>query len=245
MSAMKIWYLDNSGFALEIENSLLVFDYFNDMSAGGRSGFAGGVVDRDALAKYERVYVFVSHRHYDHFDRMIFKLAEHNPHTKYILDVGIFRIPSEVDAVRMGVDAEYADDFLQVHRCPSTDIGGSFAIRCGGERIFHAGDLNCWHWATEWSQAEEREARENFTRALAEIREHADTFDVAFFPLDPRLKGPFDDGALEFLQAFSPRLFVPMHFQNKFQVVQGFAGKVPAGTQIFAISQRGDSMEFV
>ena len=55
---MKITYLDNSGFAVEINNDLLIFDYYNNRSETGKT-FADGVIDFDALEGYDNIYCFV------------------------------------------------------------------------------------------------------------------------------------------------------------------------------------------
>ena len=43
----------------------------------------------------------------------------------------------------------YADDVLRVHAFGSTDVGISFLVEAEGKKIFHAGDLNNWHWMDE------------------------------------------------------------------------------------------------
>lgn len=237
---MEIYYLDNSGFAVILGKTLLVFDYYNENPYGAGEGFSCGVLPKGRMADFERVYFFVSHRHYDHCNRAIFTYAEENPNTTYILDVGMINPPKELDVHRMGVDATWRDDFLFVRRCPSTDIGGSFYVEAGGYRLFHAGDLNCWHWHTEATEDEERQLRQNFTDALGYIARFVSKIDVAFFPIDTRLKGPFDDGALEFIETFHPALFIPMHFQNDFDVPENFAAKVDV--PVFQIRKRGDRM---
>lgn len=238
---MRIYYLDNSGFAVIVGGSLLVFDYYHDIGSTLEKGFSRGVVPRDELSRFERVYFFVSHSHFDHYNRMIFSLGRENPNTKFIIDVGIIKPPEE--AVRMGIDAEYRDDFLYARRCPSTDIGASFYVEAGGYSLFHAGDLNCWHWHGQATEAEELTNRHNFTEALSYIkRSVAPTMDVAFFPIDTRLEGPYDDGVIEFVREFSPKLLVPMHFQNDFSVPRRFAAKSPV--PVFEIARRGDSIEF-
>lgn len=85
-----------------------------------------------------------------------------------------------------------------------------------GKTLFHAGDLNCWHWAGDVPKEEEAGYRALFTKALAAIQPYMQQPDVAFFPVDARLKGPYDDGALEFIEAFRPRLFHPNAFSAKF-----------------------------
>ena len=68
---MKITYIQHSGFAVELADKVLIFDYYK----GELPSFES---DRD-------VYVFVSHRHYDHFQRSIFQWAEEFPRITYIL----------------------------------------------------------------------------------------------------------------------------------------------------------------
>lgn len=48
----------------------------------------------------------------------------------------------------------YADDVLRVHAFGSTDVGISFLVEAEGKKIFHAGDLNNWHWMDESSEVE-------------------------------------------------------------------------------------------
>ena len=104
---MKITYLDNSGFAVEINNDLLIFDYYNNRSETGKT-FADGVIDFDALEGYDNIYCFVSHEHPDHFTRAIFRIARRNPNTHYIIDRKIK--PAEgVDSTRMAPSSFYED----------------------------------------------------------------------------------------------------------------------------------------
>ena len=59
---MTLTYIFHSGFVLETEQSILVFDYWLDPS-----GVIGGVLKKD-----KPLYVFSSHFHEDHFSRAIF-----------------------------------------------------------------------------------------------------------------------------------------------------------------------------
>lgn len=240
---MRITYLDNSGFAVEMKKSLLLFDYYNHYADGGRQGFSGGVAEEAAFRKAERVYIFVSHRHYDHFNRIIFTFAHWNPDTTYILDAGIFRVPAGLNAHRLIKGEVFDDGYLRVRAHPSTDIGVSFQMEAEGKTLFHAGDLNCWHWAGDVPKEEEAGYRALFTKALAAIQPYMQQPDVAFFPVDARLKGPYDDGALGFIEAFRPRLFIPMHFQQNFAAAEKFAAKAADRQKVWVPARRGDSMD--
>ena len=235
---MKITYLDNSGFSIEMGKLLLIFDYYNTTPAGA-PGLQGGTITRELVESFERVYFFASHNHYDHFSSQIYSLAA--PHVRYILDVGILNHPEELNITRISQSRPYEDDWLRARACPSTDIGCSLKVEVQGKTIFHAGDLNCWHWAMDCSMEEELQNRNNFDVALDSIATHMDRPDVAFFPVDPRLKGPFDDGALLFIHRFRPRLFVPMHFVGDFSIPARFKSKVGQFQPVFAPSRRGDS----
>ena len=86
---MKIRYLHQSGFALEMGNVLLVFDCWKFPQAGQQEGGRGYLCKKD-LEGYERVYVFVSHIHGDHFNRRIFEWADER--VVYVLDLSLIHI---------------------------------------------------------------------------------------------------------------------------------------------------------
>ena len=47
---------------------------------------------------------------------------------------------------------------LRIQAFGSTDVGISFLIHLQGKSIFHAGDLNNWHWSEESTEQEIRKA---------------------------------------------------------------------------------------
>ncbi len=72
---MTLTYIFHSGFVLETEQSILVFDYWLDPS---------GVIG-DVLKKDKPLYVFSSHFHEDHFTKEIFEWKKLNPDITYII----------------------------------------------------------------------------------------------------------------------------------------------------------------
>ena len=72
---MKITYLEHSGFTIEHEDVVMIFDYYK-----------GRLPDIPAEKK---VYVFASHGHYDHFKRKIFRWSDAYENVKYILSSDI------------------------------------------------------------------------------------------------------------------------------------------------------------
>ena len=236
---MKIFYLYNSGFAVEAGDTLLVFDC---ISIDNSKQIGEGFISKSYVESFKRAYFFVSHKHADHYDRRIFNMS--SPNVKYILAYGTPGTSKDSKSIFLKRKDTFDDDRIFVKAYGSTDLGVSFLVEIADTSIFFAGDLNCWHWTMDASLKEERMAREAFSSELEFIKEDVGSakIDIAFFPVDPRMKGNYDDGAMEFFFMFRPSLFVPMHFRQQTDIPKIFSKKIPADT--FIISRPGDSKEF-
>ncbi len=172
---MKIWYLDNSGFCLEQEGVLLVFDCWKFPKAGeGGEGF----LSKEEVAGYSSAYIFVSHVHGDHFNKKVFGWAADN--VTYLVDEGCpFPGRAEREAKERRAVLRWEDSGFGA---PFDGSRVSFQVEIFGKTIFHAGDLNCWHWAGDNTEQEERQARAEFTQALEEVSQKMPRADVTFFP---------------------------------------------------------------
>ena len=80
---MTLTYIFHSGFVLETEQSILVFDYWLDPS-----GVMEGVLKKD-----KPLYVFSSHFHEDHFTKKIFEWKKLNPDITYIPNLKGYILP--------------------------------------------------------------------------------------------------------------------------------------------------------
>ena len=99
-------------------------------------------------------------------------------------------------------------DNLTVTMFGSTDAGGSFLVDTGTHRIFHAGDLNWWHWSGDTPEniAEAKALKEKEFAPLLGL-----SVDIMMFPVDARLEVAREWGALEVLGMMNTKLFIPMH----------------------------------
>ena len=90
----------------------------------------------------------------------------------------------------------------------STDEGGSFLVDTGAYRIFHAGDLNWWHWSGDTPEniAEAKALKEKEFAPLLGV-----SVDIMMFPVDARLEVAREWGALDILSMMNTKLFIPMH----------------------------------
>ncbi len=220
---MKINYLGHSGFLVETDSVLLLFDDFRgDLS----------LLDRKPAEK--PLYVFVSHAHSDHFDPEIFSLAGGARRVKYVLSFDLRRnsaVRKDADILYADADTVYEIDGLgTVQTLLSTDEGVAYLIETPDAAIFHAGDLNWWDWPGE-DPAWLAEQRTVFQREIGKLA--GKRIDAAFAVLDDRLEENYAKGMAWFLSVCRPSYVLPMHFWTDRSVVDRFrALPAAAGTQI-------------
>lgn len=195
---VNITYLYNSGFVVEMDKYALVFDYYMD-----KTNYLSKLCQ-----KYDNVYFFVSHSHFDHWNPAIGEFAQYV--RKYFLSYDIHNrnsLPQEKTVVLDEYD-EYKDDTIDVKSYSSTDAGISFLVSIGGWKIFHAGDFNWWHWKGDTEQ-NNAFARNGFVKQMKKIA--GLKADIAFFPVDRRLEECCDWGVKEFCRQTDVDNLIAMH----------------------------------
>ena len=231
---VKITYHYNSGFSVRVGSNLLVFDYWE--GEGGRLPEAGKL-NRNILSAYEHIYVFVSHAHPDHFSPVIYEWRENMPIT-YVVSSDM-AIGTRGKRIAPLDTIEFSKD-LSVKAFTSTDLGVAFLVRAYGLNIFHAGDLNLWHWRQESSLREIEAAENAFYEACAPLK--GEEIDVALFPVDPRQGMMYDAGANHFILTQKPRVFIPMHWQDRPEVAADFARRAKTlQTEVLALTRPGET----
>ncbi len=221
---------------LELDNNLFIFDYFKDNCKKNKYKDCGQLKDTD-IPKDKDVFIFVSHGHYDHYDKEIFTFNADN--VRYVFY-------KEVKAKNELENIFYMDEYenlslgdINIKTYGSTDEGISFLISAESKIIFHAGDLNWWHW--EGETLEEKEFAKNaYLSEIGKITEK--NIDIAFFPVDPRLENSYYMGGEYFINNIKPKIFIPMHFQDVYDITDKFKKHMKENekTQIFAIHERGE-----
>lgn len=236
---MIISYIFHSGFVVETDESVLIFDFWMDPSH---------VIDK-YLDSSKHLYVFASHFHEDHFTNRMFdwRTAARSSHLTYVLSKDILkrgRAQKEQADVWLAKGGTWQDDRIHVIATGSNDSGVSWIIETEGKRIFHAGDLCNWYarflaeesvpdtiYSQEFGLINPLAEEKQFLGELKDVRrllnentillnrlnkkgESAEDidFDVVFFPVDGRIGNGYTLGARQFIDRFSVGLFVPMHF---------------------------------
>lgn len=153
MPSVSIQYLYHSGFAVETASHLFIFDYYLDTPRG--CGPDQGVVSPSMLQGRD-VVVFVSHSHGDHYNPAIFQWRRVKPQIRYIL---ADEIATKEDVLSVKAGKTYPLGGLEVRTLDSTDLGVAFLVKADGLCLYHAGDLNWWHWNDEPEEANRAMAR--------------------------------------------------------------------------------------
>ena len=198
----EIRYLYHSGFTVKTDRHFLIFDYYRDDPIGGE--LAEGVVNPEEIRDLDTV-VFASHSHPDHFSRKIFSLRDSVEKIRYVLSN---QIHTKEDAFRIHAGETLDLGDLTVRALKSTDAGAAFLVKADGLCIYHAGDLNWWHWEGEPEKDNEKMGRDYRTQ-MDTLR--GEEIDIAFVPVDPRLEESCLLGLDYFMEAAGARLVVPMH----------------------------------
>ena len=196
---MKITYLDHSGFAVEYKKYVLIFDWYK-----------GKLPEFDSE---KEIYVFSSHSHYDHFDRKIFELENIYPNIRYVLSADITEKPVPSKVWFVIADKEYRIGNLKVQTLHSTDAG----VYVDDRIIYHAGDLNWWHWEEE-SEYYNEQMRMDYQKEIHKLKNIR--IDVAFVPLDPRQEEQYYWGLDYFMKHTDTELVFPMHMWGHYEVYE-------------------------
>ena len=213
---MKVIFIHHSCFLIEVDEKVFIFDWF----AGDR---VNGYRFKGVLPEYEPdtpVYVFASHKHQDHFDMDVLRLAEKYTNIQFILSKDCKMTPHFLEKhsinpkVREKITyvsprAKYEiDGGVYVETLRSTDVGVAFYVETNGAGFFHAGDLNDWRFEGV-EDLTSYKMRSEFQREINLLSRK--NINLAFVPVDPRL-GANQWNALEYVLEHTDAEYVfPMH----------------------------------
>lgn len=239
---MRLTYIYHSAFAIEADGFAVLFDYYRDTDRQPTHGF----VHDHLLHRPGKLYVLSSHFHPDHFSKEVLSWRSQKEDICYLFSKDILkhRRAQEGDALFLKKGETYQDEHIEVKAFGSTDVGVSFWVQIGGMQLFHAGDLNNWHWKDESTPQEIAEAEGSYLAELRDICKEIDHLDVALFPVDPRLGSDYMRGAEQFVSRIPTRLFVPMHFWNRPDEAACFASLAASrGCRFELLSQPGTGID--
>ena len=233
----KIWYLYHSGFAVRTAGHFLIFDYWKQRPKG--KGLEHGVIDPEVLSG-DDVIVFVSHSHGDHYNREILNWGRIIPRLRLILSDDIKNVPG---ALMVGPGEQLQQNDFKLETLASNDEGIAFVVDIDGLCIFHAGDLNWWHWEGEPDDYNEGMAASYKSQIALLSDRHVD---LAFIPVDPRLEKQYAWAIHHLMETIDVSHVVPMHFGNDVAIVDRLLhDEITKGyrEKIIKFKERGASAE--
>ena len=156
---MRLTYIYHSGFAIEADEFAILIDYYKDTGRSPEKGF----VHEKLLNRAGTLYILSSHFHPDHFNPEVLRWKTYKKDIVYLFGKDILKRnrAGKEDAIYLKKEDSYEDHNLWIKAFGSTDSGISFLIEAEGKRLFHAGDLNNWHWKDESTPEEVAEAEQN------------------------------------------------------------------------------------
>ena len=201
---MKVTYVGHSGFLVETEEGYLLFDYYK-----------GELPLSDPSKK---LFVFVSHAHYDHYSREIFALRDRVQEVKYILSSDV-PVPDNVSgedilSVHPGEEKQVSET-CRIRTLRSNDEGVAFLVHFGNRTFYHAGDLNWWHWEGE-PEEYNTGMRRSYQSEINKLQK--EKIDAAFVPVDPRLGEQYCWGLDCFMKRVGAAYVFPMHFWGNYGI---------------------------
>ncbi len=204
MGKFRIKHIFHSGFHIEYEDKVILFDVFNH------------------LEQYENkeIICFVTHSHSDHYSPAIKELMNKNKVTYIVSDDVPMTVGENVYKVKQG--DEISVEGFDIKVFGTTDLGVSYLVKVGAESIFHAGDLNWWHWENN-DQSSQQQEKEMYQLEIEKLIGHA--IDFAFIPVDYRLKTFSRLGMDYFIEKLAPSYVIPMHFAAEYDSIQHLKSK--------------------
>ncbi len=230
---VKLIYHYHSGFSVQVGGTLLVFDYWEGED---RKLSNVGRITPQFLRAFEKIFVFISHAHPDHLDPVVYTWEMEGLPITYIVssDMPIGTRGKKLAPMQEKVLSEN----VTVRAFQSTDLGVSFLVKAYGVNIFHAGDLNLWHWRQESTLREIETAEKAFAQAIEPLKQ--EKIDICMFPVDPRQGLMYDAGANQFILNIKPRVFIPMHWQDRPEVADDFARRARNNlTEVLSLTKPG------
>ena len=191
---VNVEYLSHSGYAVETDKIIMIFDYVK------------GILPSKYLKSDKQCCFFITHHHSDHFSQSVFS------YKKTVVMSDDINLDPFFNVFKVRAGDMLVCDKISVKVFGSTDEGVSFLVSDGDVNIFHAGDLNNWHWKDESTNEEVEAAQASFLEIISQVAEYP--IDVAMFPVDSRMGSEYDLGARQFVDRCKPSHLFPMHFQS-------------------------------
>ena len=237
----KLVFLNHSGFLIELEHAVLVFDMYTDPAS----------VLSQYVESTKAFYFFVSHAHYDHWNSEILDFNSRGTRTYFLdqscqlpedfeqEDLDRFYQASSGERFHLSTKEQEKTGVISIEVFGSTDEGSSFLVTTHAGKIFHSGDLNLWDWEREGETDLAMEAA--YRGELIKIQEalEQETLWISMLPVDSRLGAKAFSGAEVFLEYIKTRFLVPDHLNGGVNLPRELQELVGDKTEVLTMTTPG------
>lgn len=207
--AATIWYLGHCGYAIQIENRLLIFDYIEmEETVPSEKGLDRGFVDAAQLQNLQ-VTVFVTHSHLDHFDEVILEWQNEIEAIEYVFGWDAMEGPRyhNLPGPRSSLELDGMEIFtVNSHHSGVDEV--AYLVKVDGLTIYHGGD---------YQGRMGRDAPSNVADDMAYLQTKTATVDLLF--LGAWTGEPY----MQTIRALNPRVIFPMHERQREDRYKQFA----------------------
>ncbi|MBN2523110.1 MAG: ankyrin repeat domain-containing protein [Bacteroidales bacterium] len=242
----KVIYCGHSGWVIQTEKHLLIFDYWN-MNKPDKPGLANGSVCPEEIKDLD-VIVFVSHEHSDHYDTCIYQWADQVINITYVYGFKPEEAWIHHEKGYHGPEYVYINDNqakqiddITITTLKSNDSGQGFLVSADGITIYHPGDH-------AWFSAEDEMV---FKKEVDFIADQEQQIDIAFLPVTgcpSRWKKEFIvKGFFYSIDKLDPVQVFPMHaFQREYSLREfaELADNKKIESHIVCTENNGDSFSY-
>jgi len=232
-----IWYLGHAGWAVKTKNHMLIFDFVwvpRSSNMPENPSLADGYIDPSEIKDLD-VFVFVSHRHGDHFDPMIFEWEKSVKNIRYIFGWGAEQNPRyhylTEPRTKTTIDGF---EIFNINHAFDGIPEGAFLVKTDGLVIFHSGDHGC--------TGEELDPL--FKANIDYLAQQENKIDLAFISqFGSRTGGEVNNGDLYTIDKLGPKATFPMHQGGGERFYKKFAQEVRhkgTKTQVICAMKQGD-----
>ena len=205
----EIIYLCHSGWAVKTASAFLIFDYWERTQRPEKPSLSNGFIDPEEI-RDQNVYVFVSHRHGDHYDERIWEWRGVIPKLTYVFGwqgeeaQGHEAFGKERTTMSLG-PLKIKNIFHDFDGIPES----AFLIEVDGLVIYFSGD----HGNSGGALHPVYKDNIDF------MSQQAKGCDFIFLSI---FGSPTYDGELYAIDKFKPRMMLPMHFGGSEGSAKGF-----------------------
>jgi hypothetical protein len=211
---VNVTYFFRSCFAVSVDKTLLLFSYTR-VDEQDREAW----ISPADMAGFRHIIVFIPAPSVEHMDTEAFLWPSYLP-VDFVAAPSLKNFIPEKENVHFlspGQSITLLDTEITAY--PSVDDGVAFNAKVNDLNIYHAGELNLWHWRDENDARTVMEIEEEFNKLLDY---QPSGVDLAMFTVDPRQGGFYDEGVNRFMRRKLPKVLIPMHFGMNGEVINNF-----------------------